>query len=146
MDIVDPQTRSRMMSGIRSQNTQPEVLVRKMLHARGFRFRLHPRNVPGRPDIVLPKHKAVVFVHGCFWHKHECYLFKWPRTHADFWKLKLTRNELRDANNQTRLVRLGWRVCVVWECSFRSKPIELERVADRLSTWLTSSKRKLYIP
>ena len=91
-DVVDRKTRSRMMSGIRGKNTRPELLIRKGLHARGFRFRLHDKRLPGKPDLVLPKYSAVIFVHGCFWHGHDCHLFKWPQSRREFWRKKITRN------------------------------------------------------
>lgn len=95
-DVVDSATRSRMMSGIRGRNTKPEIMIRSLLHHHGFRFRLHVRDLPGKPDIVLPRHHAVIFVHGCFWHGHDCPLFKWPGTRADFWREKIGRNQSND--------------------------------------------------
>ena len=92
VDVVDTATRSRMMAGIRGTNTKPELLLRKGLHAQGFRFRLHSTGLPGKPDIVLPRHHAVVFAHGCFWHGHNCHLFKWPSTRPEFWQAKIERN------------------------------------------------------
>ena len=96
-DIVDEQTRSRMMAGIRSRNTRPELIVRKGLHARGFRYRLHARGLVGRPDMVFRKYGAVIFVHGCFWHGHDCSLFRLPGTRSDFWQKKIGRNRERDS-------------------------------------------------
>ncbi len=118
-DIVDRATRSRMMSGIRGKNTRPEILVRKALHAQGFRFRLHDKTLPGKPDIVLKKHKTVVFVHGCFWHGHDCKHFKWPKTRPDFWKGKIEGNKERDQKHQRQLEEMGWVVKVVWECELK---------------------------
>ena len=133
VDIVDPATRSRMMSGIRGKDTKPELLVRKWLHARGYRFRLHRRDLPGNPDIVLPKYRTVIFVHGCFWHGHECKDFKWPKTRPDFWKAKIGGNVARDASNIIDLEKLDWAVIVVWECETRiwSKEVE-ERLSFRV--------------
>jgi len=137
VDVVDPKTRSRMMSGIRSKNTKVEVLIRKALHARGFRFRIHRRDLPGSPDIVLPKYRAVIMVNGCFWHGHDCQLFKWPRTRPEFWHKKLLGNIRRDEKNLARLMELGWRVCVLWECEFKgSKSKTLAEVSDELIEWL----------
>ena len=120
MDVVSAATRSRMMSGIRAHNTRPELLVRKLLFASGFRFRLHRRDLPGVPDIVLPRHRLAIFVHGCFWHQHPgCSLAKMPASNRTFWKEKLGRNLQRDRYNSEKLVALGWRVLVVWECSTR---------------------------
>lgn len=120
MDVVSAETRSRMMAGIRARNTRPEVVVRRMLFAAGFRFRLHRRDLPGVPDIVLPKHQLVIFVHGCFWHQHEdCHLAKMPASNRGFWAEKLGRNQQRDRQNIERLIASGWRVLVVWECATR---------------------------
>jgi DNA mismatch endonuclease, patch repair protein len=116
-DVVTPETRSRMMSGIRGRDTKPEMAVRRYLHARGFRYRLHARELPGRPDIVLPRYRVVVFVHGCFWHRHEgCRFAYHPKSRQEFWGPKLDGNAARDARDQQRLRDLGWRVDVVWEC------------------------------
>jgi DNA mismatch endonuclease (patch repair protein) len=117
-DIVDTATRSRMMAGIRGKNTKPELEVRRFLHRLGFRYRLHDRRLPGRPDIVLPKYRTVVFVHGCFWHQHPgCRLSARPDTNATFWRNKLRANVERDERDQTRLKELGWRPLTVWECA-----------------------------
>lgn len=135
-DIVDAPTRSRMMAGIRGADTKPEIAVRQYLHARGFRFRLHRRDLPGRPDVVLPKYGAVVFVHGCFWHRHSgCCFASTPATRPEFWKEKFAGNVARDRRNIDRLLELGWRICVIWECGLRQYP---ERLAD-LPRWITGS-------
>lgn len=119
-DIVDRATRSRMMSGIRGRDTKPEVTVRKYLHAQGLRYRIAPKTLPGKPDIVLPKYKTVVFVHGCFWHRHEnCRFSATPATNVEFWQTKLKANVVRDARNTALLEQLGWRVLVVWECEVK---------------------------
>lgn len=136
-DVVDQATRSRMMSGIRGKNTRPELAVRKALHARGFRYRLHVSNLPGKPDLVLPKLKAVVFVHGCFWHGHACPIFKWPASRPEFWKEKIHKNAERDARNIQLLRDSGWRVAVLWECAIRSK-YGLEPAVEKLAAWLDS--------
>lgn len=120
---ITPETRSRMMSGIRGKNTQPEMTVRSFLHRNGFRFRLHGRKLPGKPDVVLPRWKVVVFVHGCFWHGHKgCRYFKLPKTRAEFWKSKIDGNSQRDALAVERLREAGWRVATIWECSLRDDP------------------------
>jgi len=117
VDIVDATTRSRMMSGIRGRNTKPELVVRRFLHRSGFRFRLHDRRLPGRPDIVLPKYRAVVEVRGCFWHQHPgCHLAYMPSSNRAFWKKKLEGNATRDLRNETALKAKGWRTLVIWEC------------------------------
>ena len=119
VDVVDSATRSRMMSGIRGRNTKPEILIRSLLHRQGFRFRLHVRDMPGKPDIVLPRYRAVVFVHGCFWHGHSCPLFKLPGTRPDFWREKIERNQNNDNRAKRELLADGWRVGVIWECALR---------------------------
>lgn len=144
-DIVDQQTRSRMMAGIRGKNTRPELVLRQALHARGFRFRLHPKNVPGRPDLVLAKHRAVVFVHGCFWHRHEgCRYVTTPSTRPEFWKAKFEANVLRDRAVQTTLMDAGWRVATVWECALR-KQDQVAASVDALSAWLNSNDQRIEI-
>lgn len=132
-DVVDKATRSRMMAGISGKNTKPEMALRRALHARGFRYRLHVSSLPGKPDIVFPKHRAVILVHGCFWHRHTgCRFATTPSTRADFWSEKFGQNVLRDQRNHVALCNLGWRVATVWEC-------ELKRggeVIERLVGWL----------
>lgn len=116
-DIVDRATRSRMMSGIRGKDTKPELEVRRFLHRLGFRYRLHDKRLPGRPDVVLPRYRTVVFVHGCFWHQHRgCKLATTPGTNAAFWQNKLQGNVTRDQRQQSALTELGWRSLTVWEC------------------------------
>lgn len=120
MDVLSTNQRSRNMAAIKGRNTKPEILVRRMLHAHGFRFRLHRKDLPGRPDIVLPRYKTVVFVNGCFWHQHVgCKFATKPSSRAEFWEAKLTRNVSRDFENAAKLAELGWRVIVVWECELR---------------------------
>lgn len=121
MDIVDHQTRSRMMSGIKSRNTRPEVCIRRFLHAQGFRFRLHVSNLPGCPDIVLPKYKLCIFVHGCFWHHHHgCRFATTPKTRQDFWLKKFAANQERDKRVIELLIKEGWRILEIWECGLKS--------------------------
>ncbi|PEH40030.1 very short patch repair endonuclease [Burkholderia gladioli] len=138
VDVVDSATRSRMMSGIRGRNTKPEILIRSLLHRQGFRFRLHVRDLPGKPDIVLPRYHAVIFVHGCFWHGHDCSLFKWPGTRPDFWREKIGRNRANDHKALTTLLADGWRVGIVWECALRGANKNIESVAKSLADWLGS--------
>jgi DNA mismatch endonuclease (patch repair protein) len=118
-DVVDKATRSRMMSGVRGKNTRPEILLRRGLHALGFRFRLHARDIPGKPDIVFPKYRALIIVHGCFWHGHDCRYFKLPATNTDFWKTKIDGNRERDKRILRRQRQDGWRCLLVWECAIR---------------------------
>jgi DNA mismatch endonuclease, patch repair protein len=116
-DVVDPATRSRMMAGIKGKNTKPELLVRRYLHGCGLRYRLHVRELPGKPDLVFPKYKTVVFVHGCFWHQHpRCKFAVMPASNVEFWKQKLGANRERDQRNKRKLRALGWRVLIAWEC------------------------------
>lgn len=120
VDVVSPADRSRMMAGIKGKNSQPELLVRRLLFASGYRFRLHRRDLPGTPDIVMPARKVAIFVHGCFWHlHHECRYAKMPTTRPDFWKAKLEANVGRDRRAIEKLQTLGWRVLCIWECSTR---------------------------
>ena len=131
-DIVDPVTRSRMMSGIRGKNTVPEKLVRSFLHSTGLRFRLHVENLPGKPDIVLPKYRAIVFVNGCFWHRHNgCRYAYSPKSRISFWNEKFTKTVERDARNKQLLSDAGWRVYVVWECEMDSN--HLKRLSMTIS-------------
>jgi len=137
IDVVDKQTRSRMMAGIGPEDTQPELYVRKILHKRGFRYKLHDKSLPGKPDLVLPKHAAVIQVQGCFWHGHKCHLFKWPSTRKEFWREKIGGNVERDKKNNQKLQSLGWKVLVIWECALKGK----EKLPDRefartLESWL----------
>jgi DNA mismatch endonuclease (patch repair protein) len=121
VDIFTQAKRSEIMGRIRGKNTKPEMLVRKKLHAAGFRFRLHRKDLPGRPDITLPRHKTVIFVHGCFWHGHEgCKANRIPKTNEAFWREKIDRNRQRDARNKAELIALGWTVVEVWECEVRT--------------------------
>ena len=144
-DIVDKQTRSRMMAGIKGKDTKPELVLRRALHARGFRYRLHSKNVPGRPDIMLSKHQAMVFVHGCFWHRHEgCRYTTIPSTRPEFWRAKFDANVIRDAAIRHQLIEAGWRAATVWECSLR-KTDQLAATVELLRTWLLSDSRQLEV-
>lgn len=125
MDVVDSVTRSRMMSGIRSKNTAPEMLVRKYLHAQGFRYRLHARGLPGSPDLVLSKYRVAILVHGCFWHRHTgCRYATNPASNVDRWETKFRLNMERDTRNEAALRAEGWRVIIVWECELRQDSAE----------------------
>lgn len=125
-DIVDRATRSRMMSGIRGRDTKPEVMVRKHLHAQGLRYRIAPKSLPGKPDIVLPKYRTVVFVHGCFWHRHHgCRYAATPASNKDFWQIKFEQNLARDARVRSQLAEQGWRVLIVWECEVSTERLQL---------------------
>lgn len=121
-DTMTPEQRSRCMAAVHSRDTSPEVLVRKFLFAKGLRFRVCDKKLPGKPDIVLPKYKTVIFIDGCFWHGHEgCKCYRLPHTHVDFWRSKINTNTLRDRRNDTDLMNAGWRVIRLWECEIRRK-------------------------
>ena len=109
------------MAGIGPANTRPEMLLRKGLHALGWRYRLHARNLPGRPDLVFPSRRALVFVNGCFWHGHACHLFRWPKSRTEFWRTKIESNIARDRRVREQLIRDGWRVAEVWECTMKGR-------------------------
>ena len=116
--------RSRNMSAIKSKNTKPEIAVRKLLHSMGYRFRLHRKDLPGSPDIVLPKYKTVIFVHGCFWHRHEnCKYASTPKTRKEFWNKKFAENKKRDSEIQEKIKIMGWKYVVIWECEIKNKSI-----------------------
>ena len=139
-DIVDRATRSRMMAGIGSKNTKPELLLRRALHALGLRFRLHNRRLPGTPDLVFRRFGAVCFVHGCFWHRHaDCAYAYTPSTRKDFWAAKFASNMERDRQNRCELLEAGWRVAVVWECELRKGGES--GTALKLGQWLRGSDR-----
>ena len=129
-DTHSKEVRSRNMSRIRSTNSKPEETVRKALFARGFRYRKNVKELPGKPDIVLPKYKTVIFVNGCFWHKHDCPRFAWPSSNTDYWIPKILRNAERDKENYSALSALGWNVIVVWECELKKK--QLTETIDRI--------------
>lgn len=136
-DIVDAATRSRMMAAVRQKNTKPELVLRRLLHREGLRFRLHRKDLPGKPDIVLQRHRAVVFVHGCFWHRHPgCRLASTPRTRVEFWEAKFAANRTRDRRVAETLRADGWRVFTVWECGLKADALEL---ATRLAAAISSA-------
>ena len=125
------------MAGIQGKNTKPELLIRKALHARGFRFHLHVKDLPGKPDLVLPKYRALVFVHGCFWHGHGCRYFKVPKTRPEFWLEKIKKNQARDCLQVDALKVMGWRVLIVWECAVRlMKKEKSPLLIDLIASWL----------
>ena len=136
-DVVDPKVRSRMMSGIQGRDTKPELIIRRGLHQLGFRYRLHDKKLPGKPDLVFPQYRAVIFVNGCFWHKHQCHLFKWPSTRKAFWREKISGNAERDKRNRAECEQRGWKVLVVWECALkgrtRRQPAEVQHT---IANWL----------
>jgi len=140
-DVVSKEIRSKNMAAIRGKDTWPEMLVRRLLHQKGFRYRLHSPNLPGKPDLVFPKYNAVIFVNGCFWHGHDCYLFKWPKTREGFWREKIGSNVKRDAAQLTELRNSGWRVGVVWECAVKGRrKTGPEEILGLISDWLLSEE------
>lgn len=131
MDIVSTEVRSRMMAGIRGSNTTPEMKVRKLLHRHGFRYRLHSQDLAGRPDVVLPRYRLCIFIHGCFWHRHPgCKFTTNPRSREDFWRAKFEQNVKRDTKNRNTLLEQGWRVFELWECGIRKPESELAWLLD----------------
>lgn len=126
MDTLSREERSERMRRIRGKNSHPEMIVRKLVHSLGYRYRLHKRDLPGTPDLVFPSRRKVIFVHGCYWHRHEnpeCKLARLPKSRIDFWLPKLEANAHRDAVSQAELVRMGWKILVVWECELRDRPL-----------------------
>lgn len=141
MDKLTPEERSRNMSRIQSKDTKPEMIVRRALHALGFRYRLHGKDLPGKPDLVFPKHRAVIFVQGCFWHRHEgCRWARVPESHRDYWVPKLARNAERDALEREALLASGWRVLWIWECALKHKA-DREAIGEKAAAWLLSDSR-----
>ena len=136
MDIHSPEKRSFNMSRIRGKDTTPEMLVRRWLWKNGYRFRLHRKDLPGKPDIVLPRFRAVILVNGCFWHRHGCRASANPASRQDFWTAKFQENVNRDRRNKEDLLQRGWRVMVIWECSLRGKDADLEQVGRQTVDFL----------
>lgn len=137
VDIVSPAKRSEMMSGIKGKDTKPEMAIRKSLFKMGFRYRLHYKKLPGKPDLVFPKYRAVIFVNGCFWHGHDCYLFRLPKTRPEFWKAKIESNIFRDKKVREKLKETNWRVLDIWECAVRGKSRLPEKVLiQKVASWI----------
>ncbi|VFU08873.1 DNA mismatch endonuclease of very short patch repair [Methylocella tundrae] len=131
-----------MMAGIRGKNTQPELILRGGLHALGFRYRVHVAALPGKPDLVFPSRHAVLFAHGCFWHGHDCHLFKQPSSRSKFWAAKIAKNRENDSRAIEALAAAGWRVGVVWECAIKGRSRRpLESVIESCATWLKADER-----
>ena len=146
VDIVSPQVRSRMMAGIRSAGTKPEIQLGRALHASGLRYRRNVRTLPGKPDLVFAQHRAAVFVNGCFWHGHDCHLFKWPSSRPEFWRNKIEGNRIRDARVESELHNLGWRIARVWECALKGKSrLLMENVSGRCVDWIRGNENFLEI-
>lgn len=140
MDNLSPAERSAHMARVRAKGSRPEMAVRRLVHALGYRFRLHRRDLPGTPDLVLARHRKVIFVHGCFWHRHsdpECKLARLPKSNVEFWTDKLERNRMRDLKQQERLAALGWQNLVVWECELR----QTEQVVNKVRAFLEGERK-----
>nr|WP_244621261.1 very short patch repair endonuclease [Bradyrhizobium symbiodeficiens] len=134
------------MAGIRGKNTKPELVIRRGLHARGFRYVLHDNRLPGKPDLVFPKYRAVIFVHGCFWHGHSCHLFKLPSTRREFWRKKINRNRQVDHSAIVAVKDAGWRIATVWECSLKGKTkLDPQHAMRALADWIISNKETITI-
>ena len=133
-DVHSPQVRSRNMSNIKGKNTKPEMIVRRYLFSKGFRYRKNDIRLPGKPDIVLPKYRTVIFVNGCFWHKHDCGRFVWPSSNTEYWIPKINRNVERDKQNHKKLIDMGWKVLIIWECELKKNVREdrLERLIKEI--------------
>lgn len=145
-DVVTPEVRSKMMSGIKGTDTKPELMLRSGLHALGFRYKIHDKKLPGKPDLVFPKYGAVIFANGCFWHAHDCHLFKWPKSRTEFWREKITENAARDERNVLKLRNEGWRVLRVWECALKGKTkIGIDSIIQSCSIWLKGCETEMDI-
>lgn len=142
VDRLTVEQRRLNMSRVRSKGTSPEIAVRRILHSLGYRFRLHRRDLPGTPDIVLPRHRVAVFVHGCFWHGHQCQLFRVPATRTEFWTTKIETNRRRDAIAKTSLISDGWRTMCIWECAVRGRGrISEEELGLAITAFLSGSTK-----
>ena len=143
MDVLTPEQRRLNMSHIRGRDTKPELMLRRGLHAAGLRFRLHVRELPGCPDLVLPRHHAVILVHGCFWHGHDCPLFKMPATRSDFWTTKIAGNRKRDQRNLIALQAAGWRVLTIWECCLKGSSRQpLPQLITKCVSFVTGNAKR----
>lgn len=143
-DVFDKTKRSQIMASIPAKDTKPEILIRKALHQKGYRYRLHDRALPGTPDLVFRKFNAVIMVNGCFWHGHNCALFRMPATNRNFWSDKIGNNQKRDRKVRADLLELGWRVLVVWECSMKGKHrTRFEDLISTIENWLSSDQTEL---
>lgn len=145
-DTVTPATRSWMMAAVKGKNTKPELVIRSALHRRGFRFQLHRKDLPGKPDLVFTGLKAVMFVHGCFWHGHDCHLFRWPKSREAFWRDKIGKNIVRDRLQCQALSDADWRIGTVWECALKGKTrLPFDSVVDQCTIWLKSDIKTLEV-
>lgn len=146
-DVHNVEQRSRNMAAIRSKHTKPEILVRRALFSRGYRYYLHRTDLPGKPDLILPKYRAAIQIQGCFWHKHDCRYFKWPATRAEFWRNKINANAIRDQRSLYQLKVEGWRALIVWECAIKGTSANaFESLIDQVERWLHSRSEYLELP
>ena len=143
-DKFSKETRSRMMSGIKNKNTKPEIMIRKELFGNGFRYRLHNGKLPGKPDMVFKKYMAVIFIHGCFWHGHDCKYFVWPKSNREFWRDKINGNKKNDKKVIRELHEMGYRICIVWECIIRDHAL-FPKAMKKIVKWLPGSKNFMEI-
>ena len=142
MDTVDAKTRSKIMARVKGKDTKPELFVRKALYEKGYRYRLHYKKLPGHPDLVFPKYKAAIFIHGCFWHRHGCYKSTTPSTRVDYWLNKFEENVERDKRQIEQILALGWRVMIIWECVIKGKTkFDSDDIVVAITKWLKSSER-----
>lgn len=145
-DVLPPEQRRLNMSRIKGRDTKPELLIRRGLHAHGFRYRLHERKLPGSPDIVFPSYRVAILVHGCFWHGHDCSMFRMPETRRQFWSAKIAANQARDTRVHEALLALGWRVLTVWECCLRGVyRCPLESILDICEKFILGGEQTLTI-
>ncbi|WP_040291807.1 very short patch repair endonuclease [Alishewanella agri] len=146
-DVHSKAVRSKNMTAIKNRDTRPEMLVRRSLHRAGFRYRFHVSSLPGKPDLVFPRYKAVLFVQGCFWHQHQCAMFHWPKTRAGWWRQKITANRAHDEAVQDKLRELGWWVMLVWECALKGKnKLPKEQLVLEVSDWLRTGGSFAEVP
>lgn len=144
-DIMTPEQRSRCMAAVKSNDTKPEMIVRRYLHGLGFRYGLHNKKLPGSPDIVLRRFKTVIFINGCFWHGHEnCNNYRMPKSNVDFWQSKINRNRARDERNLNDLQKLGWRVIIIWECQLKTKELREQTFCEILNILKSTNSNQLY--
>lgn len=143
-DVHTVAQRTANMRAIRAKNTTPEIIVRRLLFARGFRFRIHVKTLAGSPDVVLAKHRVAIFVHGCFWHGHGCHLFKIPATRSEFWLAKIQANRVRDYRAEAELLAAGWRILIIWECSLKGRlKLKPEEIIDQAASWITAANSEV---
>jgi DNA mismatch endonuclease (patch repair protein) len=142
VDIVSKKKISKMMSGIHDKDTRPELKIRSALHKLGYRYKLHDKHIPGKPDLVLPKYNAAILIHGCFWHPHNYHLFKWLLTRPEYWKEKISGNKKRDERNLQALKEMGWSILIIWECALKGKnKLDFGSTIKSISDWLKSSNQ-----